>query len=139
MKITSATDGDRTAILELHRASIRGLCAPSYSDEEIAAWTDPLLPERYPVNVPDRPMLVAKDERDGRLLGFSIGGDCEVLALYIHPGEIGRGVGRRLLESMEEFVCRPDCRQLELKATLNAVSFYEKHGYRVGERVWHEL
>jgi GNAT superfamily N-acetyltransferase len=52
-----------------------------------------------------------------------------VFAVYVAPGAVLGGVGRRLLEAMEEDARSVGIERLELHATLNAARFYERSGY----------
>jgi putative acetyltransferase len=74
-------------------------------------------------------MFVA--ENGGEVAGFGVLDPNTALinATYVSPREVGRGVGRALLEAMEAEATQGGFSQTRLNATLNAVGFYERTGY----------
>lgn len=66
-------------------------------------------------------------EVDGRIVGFGHASSDEIVALFVDPDSVRRGVGRKLIE---EGVRRMDAEVVRLEATLNGVPFYEKCGFR---------
>lgn len=135
LSIRRASPADAREICEIHKASIRRLCASAYSADTIDAWTDFLSPERYPPAMSRFEFFVAEGEG---ILGFLIldleGG--ELNALYLDPDAAGRGIGRRLVEHAERLARIENVPELKLKSTLNAVGFYEACGFsRVRESV----
>ncbi len=79
-----------------------------------------------------RTMFVA--EENGVVVGtVGLEGD-EVCALYVDPAAHGRRIGERLLRRIEEFAWSHHIHFLHLSASLTAVGFYEKMGYRSKER-----
>ena len=54
----------------------------------------------------------------------------EVRALYVDPAWVGRGFGRRLMTEIEGDIVAGGHRYVDLIATLNAVAFFERSGYR---------
>ena len=84
-----------------------------------------------------RTMFVA--EENGKVVGtVGLEGD-EVCALYVDPDVHGRRVGERLLQRIEDFALSRHVHLLHLSASLTAVGFYEKMGYRSQEREESEL
>ncbi len=129
MNIRRATQEDLPKIAAVHRASILGLCTQHYSVFQLTQWTDALRPEGYAALLGRREFLVA--EQDGELYGFGVldlDGSL-INAIYVSPNAVRRGVGRRLLESMETIARQQGATRLQLSSTLNAVPFYERFGY----------
>jgi len=57
----------------------------------------------------------------------------EVVRMYVRPRYRGRGLGRQMLEHLESYAREHGARALRLKTgiyQLEALSLYEKHGYR---------
>ena len=129
MNIRRASQDDAPEICTLHKASIRQLCSTAYAPEQIAAWTEPLTPDRYPPAMQQLEFFVAEEDR---VLGFFILDleGAELNAIYLHPDAAGRGVGRRLVEFAEDLARERSLTELKLKSTLNAVGFYEACGFR---------
>jgi GNAT superfamily N-acetyltransferase len=68
-------------------------------------------------------------ERD-RLCGVVGFEDGEIYTFFVAPDRQGRGVGRALLGFIETRAGRREFRRLKVSASLTAVGFYERHGYR---------
>jgi GNAT superfamily N-acetyltransferase len=69
-------------------------------------------------------------EEGGRLsavLGLEA---AEVYTFFVAPDRQGRGVGRTLLRFAEELARKRGIRELRVSASLTAVGFYERLGYR---------
>ena len=139
MLIRPALWQDAPALARLHRGSIRDLCREAYTPEEIAAWTEAVRPEAYRPALERLTFLVAQG-REG-LLGLCIAdpAGAEVMALYVAPRAVGRGVGRTLLGAAEELMSGAGLGRVRLNSTLNAVGFYLAQGYRRGEEGSHRL
>ncbi|AGA89655.1 sortase-like acyltransferase [Thioflavicoccus mobilis 8321] len=136
MKIRKAVPTDAVEICALHKASIREVCSQAYPEAQIRIWVEPLEPDSYLSAMERFEFYVA--EQDG-ILGFSMLNveGAELNAIYVHPDAIGRGVGRKLLDFSERLAKRMSVRSLKLKATLNAVGFYEACGFKRGDMSTH--
>lgn len=135
LTIRAASPVDAQEICELHKASIRQLCSSAYPPEKIAAWTEPLTPDRYLPAMTQFEFFVVEEDR---ILGFVILNleGSELNAMYLHPDAVGRGIGRRLFEHAERLARSNNVAELRLRSTLNAVGFYEACGFsRVRETV----
>lgn len=128
VQIRPATINDREDIASVHVASIRGIAGDFYSQEQINVWSSGKRPDVYPVE--EHKMFVAVE--DGKVIGFSELRiqDEEVRAVYIAPTAVRRGVGSMLLEAVERQAKERGLARLKLGASLNAIHFYTKHGYR---------
>lgn len=144
--IRDATVADADSIRDVHVESIREFGPTAYDDEQVAAWAADLTPDGYPIDDDDSRFIVA--ERDGCVVGFGevrpepgeylatpMTDTAEILAVYVLPDAAGEGVGTRLLMVLERTAGGWGCTALGLRASLNAVPFYEIRDYeRVGER-----
>jgi putative acetyltransferase len=136
--IRRATPGDAEQITPVHVASIRTLCAKDYTQEQIDAWAGWKSPEKY------RDAMAAGEvffvaEVEGRVIGFSVLFGDEVKAVYVHPDQVGRGVGRRLLDAVEDEARSCGVAELKLTSTLTSVRFYESCGYAKGDLHQHPV
>jgi len=139
MKIRRVTPKDLPEVAAVHRASILDLCAAHYSTAELSLWTGALRPDRYAAMLVGREFFVA--EEDNAILGFGILDLSQSLinATYVSPMAVRRGVGRRLVEAMEELARQAGVSRLHLNSTLNAVPFYERLGYVRHEASYNRL
>jgi putative acetyltransferase len=129
--IRRAVQADSPAIHDVHLSSIRGICAAVYTPEQVHDWTVNKKADGYVVAIGTHDFFVA--EQHGRVVGFSefAAPDREIRALYVHPDFVGKGVGHALLCRAEEAARSARIASVRLHSTVNAVSFYEAHGYGV--------
>ncbi|HNY64002.1 MAG TPA: GNAT family N-acetyltransferase [Deltaproteobacteria bacterium] len=123
--IRRAVPGDLPTICEVHNASIRELCTPSYTEEQIREWTGALKPQGYLRAMEVYDFIVAVE---GGVVGLCIfnASKAEITALYVSPENAGMGIGRTLVQEVEAMAREAGVRELNLKSTLNAVGFYER-------------
>jgi len=132
VELRSATLDDSHAIWQVHTQAIRVSAAGHYDAAQIEAWAGRLSPDYYRPN-PDV-FLVAEAE-DGSVVGFgeiNIGAG-EIEAVFVDPKFGRRGIGSHLLQALEDLARRQGLTTLILDASLNAVEFYERAGYRQAE------
>ena len=139
MVIRRARVSDAERVWKVHTASIRRFCSKAYTPEQIEEWTGALAPDRYLDGIRTLEFIVA--EMDGQVEGFCILNleTGELHAIYLSPVAAGKGLGRELMGWAEETAREHGWTELFLKATLNAVSFYEKCGFLPGRTTNHPL
>ncbi|HLL13910.1 MAG TPA: GNAT family N-acetyltransferase [Pyrinomonadaceae bacterium] len=120
---------DSEDIGRMHVASIRELCGGHYGAGEIEAWARPREAEFYVKAIERKEFYVA--EEGAEVIGFGTLNQTngEVEAVYVHPAAVGRGVGSKLLNTLEERAREGGLKSLHLCASLNAVEFYERAGF----------
>jgi N-acetylglutamate synthase-like GNAT family acetyltransferase len=135
LTIRRATQEDKEAVWRVHGRAIRGTCAGHYSQEVIEVWAGRLRPEKYGEAIERYEFFVA--EEDGAVVGFGeLGQEAgEIQGLYVSPDVAGRGVGWRLLSTLEERARAYGLESLRLTSSLNAVSFYERAGFKAVEEL----
>lgn len=131
--VRSAVVEDIPQIWQAHMASIRHSCSDSYPEETISAWSGCSLEDtlsRYKEAILHHCVWVA--ELGGKIEGFCHlqlnGAEAELKSLYLAPLLQGRKAGRILFELAEATAHEGGAETFFLKATLNAVPFYEKMG-----------
>ena len=130
ISIRRARQEDRGAIWHVHTRAIREVCKSHYSERELQIWTDVLKPGRYEDQIRKGPFYVAVER--GSIIGFGNLNQKsgEIEALYVHPDHVGRGVGMRILQALENVALDAGLKLLRLSSSLNAVRFYEMAGYK---------
>lgn len=124
----AAQDADAQAICSLHLSAVRALCAPHYAPEVIEGWLRGRVPEGYLPGIRSGSMFVAED--NVVVVGFGQSKPGEVLAVFVEPGFAGRGIGSLLLaRALSD--ADADNGIVRVESTINAVGFYESHGFRV--------
>lgn len=126
--VRAAHDADAQAICALHLAAVRAFCAPHYAPQIIEGWLDDRVPAGYLPGIRSGSMFVA--ETDAKVVGFGQSKPGEVLAVFVEPGFAGRGIGSELLaRALRD--ADADKGPVRVESTINAVGFYESHGFRV--------
>lgn len=129
-QVRVAAPDDAPEILALHVESIRALGPEAYDDTQVAAWAEKDGPDQYPIAEEGHHLVVA--EADDGLVGYGhlVPGERAVRAVYVRPDRAREGVGSTLLAHLEGYALGRGVGRLELWASLNAVGFYERMGYR---------
>lgn len=55
--------------------------------------------------------------------------ECEIIAAFLLPEAIGRGLGRQLFQTLESDALCVGAKRIWLTSSVNALDFYEKIGY----------
>ncbi len=133
---------DWPGILEAHREAVMRKTSGHYTQEQKEAWIESMrsgMEERkQSVEKGENVVLVA--EYNGRIAGFAAASPSrrQLFQLYVAPGE-WVGVGKRLLSAIEEKMAFSGVVILDGRCTLNAVEFYRRRGYNIGEPNVREL
>jgi ribosomal protein S18 acetylase RimI-like enzyme len=134
LTIRRARQEDKEAIWRVHGRAIRETCAGHYPREVVEIWAGRLRPEKYAEAIDKYEFFVA--EEGGVVVGFGeLGPEAGAIqGLYVSPEVKGRGVGWKLLCTLERRARAYGLKSLRLTSSLNAVPFYERAGFRaVGE------
>ena len=89
------------------------------------------------------PETVAQIARDGHMYVMTEGGaivgtgtvvqtgerECEIIAAFLLPETIGRGLGTQLFDALEADEWCKEAERIWLTSSVNALDFYEKRGY----------
>jgi N-acetylglutamate synthase-like GNAT family acetyltransferase len=144
VRIRPAVDADAAGVSRVHFEAVRRTAAPFYPPDVIDSWSqepDERRREQF------RRAIVGKDElflvadRGGEVVGFGsiVPSSGELRAVYVHP-DVGRtGVGAAILRDLEQMATATGLSTLHMDASLNAETFYARHGYEVVERGTHRL
>ena len=134
VSLRRATQDDKEALLRVHVDAIRVLAKDAYTDEQLRAWPGRLTTDSYTDVINSRLVLVA--EAGTQVVGFCQfdPGTGEVEAILVDPQHAHTGIGSALLEAVEKVAEDSSLRGLHLASSVNAESFYRKHGFRVKER-----
>lgn len=125
--------GDRNDIprlWDLRTRCVREQCITHYPAAVIARWSASAPPEHYAALLEQGGCVVVEDGH-GQLLGFGVfeAAGNEIDALCVSPDQAGRGIGHALMQRL--LAMADPARKVVLSASLNAVSFYLKHGFIV--------
>jgi putative acetyltransferase len=150
VEIRTATPADAEAVRHVHRVSIEGLGSSAYTQEQVDAWARGCESADYVAAITSDDFHFIVAENGGVILGFGslcfeapseyeAPADAEITGVYVHPSVTRNGVGTELLTSLEQEARERECSTLGLSASLNAVPFYEHHGYERVRTYTHEF
>ena len=120
----------------VHKASVRELCAKSYSAEHMQSWFEDRTPEIYSPALAARQIWVA--EQYGKVVGFVGAKLGEVTLLFVLPQVTGQGIGSSLFEHGLAIAEGSPSQPVMVVATKNSESFYAAHGFVTVEEQWFE-
>ena len=130
MTIREATTSDYQDMIALHSDTVQRVCASLYAADAVEEWSTRNTIEKFERFAPKTKMWVATEE--DTLLGFAITptANPKVWFCYVSADHQKKGVGSRLLKKVEDYWRERGAKTIVLDASLNAVTFYESHGYR---------
>jgi len=135
MIIRKAVIDDVPMLKELHDRAVMELCRAAYTSDQLAGWVNKSPLEKYYWRLETQRIFIAEDE--GNPLGFVrwYPKTNELCSICVEPEFARQGIGTRLME----FACA-DARDnnvetLWLKASLNAVPFYQALGWDYIEHI----
>jgi N-acetylglutamate synthase-like GNAT family acetyltransferase len=113
--------------------SIREICGPDYGNDRelLEQWCSTKTVERVRALLADRDIVwLIATEASGKIVG--LGGlhrRGDILACYVLPEVLHRGVGKTLLLALERKAVSLGLKELRLGSTATAVPFYKRNGY----------
>jgi len=129
--LRKAKPDDVFEVHRIHTMAIRKGGEGHYAPEVLEVWAGAFNPTNFPKNLERMEFHVAKlqDGRIGAFLAFDLT-TRELDSLYVAPWGEGLGLGSFLLGFAEEASRLAGVDSLWLDASLNAVGFYRKYGWR---------
>ncbi len=134
LTIRNWEESDARGILEVHYAAVHGAPVNYYDEDRLDEWSPKVDDERI-LSFLTRPQIEEEITRvavDGeQIVGFGtiVPTKNELRACYVHPRFNRQGVGRRLLQALEEEAKAAGVGWLNLNASLNSEEFYKANGY----------
>ena len=137
LHIKRATLHDAIAAFDIRCQAIRSQCVGAYTAEQMALWTRGKAEDGYDALM-DKPFYLGWVNDQPVATGMLDLDNNEVGALFVLPGFTGRGYGKAMLDHLENVARELAIEEVVLDATLNAASFYRRHGYTGDEQaVYH--
>jgi GNAT superfamily N-acetyltransferase len=124
---------DAPAMWDIRAEAIRVTCRSRYPEAMLARWAATPMPGTIVANI-ERGYFTA-GILESSIAGFAAinVAAAEIEALFVAPAYSGLGLGQQLLAHLERAAIRKRMPRLELNSSLNAVTFYQAHGYHAGE------
>jgi len=126
--IRPATADDAAEISRVVLSALHESNAGDYGPEIIARVARSFTPERAAVQIAERQVFVAVEEK--RILGTASLDGAVVRAVFVAPDAQGQGIGRSLVAEVERAGSAAGIAVLTLQSSLTAVGFYSKLGFR---------
>lgn len=133
ISIRKATQDDAPAAWHIRNAAINSQCTGYYSPEALELWTCGDMNEDF-VRVVAGSFYVATLDNQVVGIGTIDLASGKVDAIFVHPDNMGTGVGRQILSYLEKLAMEAGLTEVTLESTLNAAPFYRACGF-VGKTV----
>ena len=122
--------GDEYGICEAHKLSIQKICSQDYASDIIKVWSA-VTPDGYITSMKKRGEKFWVIDDNAKIAGFSGWIPESIEGFYIHPNDVGKGLGRMLFEVTEKDMLENSrTSTCEISSSLTAKSFYEKMGFK---------
>lgn len=140
LSLRDATETDFEGIQKVHLDSLRNICGPYYSQNEMDVWLGTLSPEKYAkdmktgdfvvvVNNAEREIVAFGHIAEKKRVEFSEIVDYQLYKLYVSSKTVYKGIGKMIYNELERRVRAKGARAIGLLSSLNAISFYENLGF----------
>lgn len=129
--IRPATEADYPSMDRLATAAIRQECAQVYDAEVIEAWASAPSLRRFQ-DARARGVHFYVAEHKGHLVAYG-GIDLDeglIAALFVDPAYAGEEVGEAMLSFLLRTAREHRLSSLRVESSLDAASFYQRHGFR---------
>ena len=119
---------DAEAVSYVIRQTMKTSNHEDYSPEILQPLIDYFSPEKILQLNRERFCLVA--EADNKIVGTAAIEEAELLTFFVLPEYQKRGIGRKLLEEIENFAKRGGIKTIHVDSSVTGQNFYENSGYR---------
>lgn len=129
LQIRPARYSDAEVAFDIRLQAIRNQCITGYTPEQVQAWTQVPLTDRYRASVERQYHIAWRGEvavATG-LIDFESG---ELGALFVLPSFMGQGIGKAMIRHLERLAVEAGLGEIHLDATPNATAFYHRCGYQ---------
>jgi GNAT superfamily N-acetyltransferase len=124
---------DATQTAALIQKALLEVNSRDYSSKIIDGLVQAYTAQRLVEFAAEREIFVAVENK--RILGTaSLAGDT-IYTVFVHPDHHGRGVGTKLMETLESRACEKGIQTVSLPSSTTAFQFYQRLGYREMKRV----
>jgi GNAT superfamily N-acetyltransferase len=107
---------------------VRTICGPHDTGSVIDGWLSVLHPPGYLPPIERGDMVVV--EESGSIVGFGEAVPGVIVAVYVDPAAVTRGVGSAIMRHALDIARRGHHGPVRLQSTLNAARFHERFGFR---------
>ena len=130
-------DSDAKAVSDLVRECLVEVNSKFYPDSVIKKMVTVHTPEYFIKTANERLVLVA--EQFDEIIGTATTSDNFFGSVFVKPKFEGKGIGKKLIQTLEQLAKNSGQNEVKLHASVNAVGFYEKLGYQRGNLISDEI
>ena len=125
---------DTAVLAEIFVAAIEQLTGDDYSEAQQQAWASAVDDEdKFSTRLGAQLTLIATQQNAP--VGFaSLKGADHIDLLYVHPGAVGQGVAKLLIDALEKLAGARGAIKLTVDVSDNAAEFFAKRGYVATQR-----
>ena len=133
ISIRKALRSDTEAAFRIRNKAILKECVNWYSNKQIQEWTKGKPSEKFADTVEESIYLAMVDDEIATtgMIDMKTG---KLDAIFTDPLHMGKGAAGAMLKYLEKIASKAGLKEIHLEATLNAASFYRKHGF-LGEEI----
>lgn len=131
LEIKRANHSDSQTAFDIRLLAIRHQCIGAYTETQLLAWTAGAAEDGY-CTLMEKHFYLGRIDGEPVATGMLDLANGEIGAIFVHPGFMQRGIGRKILDHLECLARDFGLEEVKLDATLNAADFYRRHGF-VGE------
>lgn len=128
MRIRKFKDSDASDLAEVISRTLVEVNAKDYSPEAIQEKINEYSPENIRRLGGFKQIFVA--ENDGQQIGVAMLRGDEISCVFVLPDQSGKGVGKTLMQAVEDKAKLDGCDSVHLSSSVTAKTFYEGLGYR---------
>ena len=132
LEIKRAHHGDCRAAFDIRRQAIRHQCIGAYTTQQLDVWTAGAAEDGY-CDLMEKRFYLGCIQGEPVATGMLDLERREIGAIFVLPGFMQRGIGKRILDYLECLARDLGLEEVNLDATLNAADFYRRCGF-VGEQ-----
>ncbi|MBD8613181.1 GNAT family N-acetyltransferase [Pseudomonas putida] len=127
-EIRRANHSDSQTAFTIRLLAIRHHCIGAYSEAQLLAWTAGAAEDGY-YSLMEKHFYLGCIEGEPVATGMLDFENGEIGAIFVHPGYVHRGIGRKVLDHLEYLARNLGLKEVKLDATLNAADFYRRYGF----------
>lgn len=139
--IRDAREDDAFSVIKVHYDSVHHVASKDYPSEILDEWSPPVSEERMQKFLNNGADVKLVAEIDGDIVGFGelLTEKNQLGAVYVASKAISQGVGRAIMECLEEMAKKKNVEYLHMESSVTAFPFYKRLGFYVIEHSRHDL
>lgn len=110
--------------------AIRCTCRSHYPEDLLERWASGVMPNGFPDRIESGCFVIGLAQTGTAGFAALNVTNAQIEAVFVSPQHGRRGLGRELLAHLEEHASAMALRELDVDASLNALTFYRAAGYR---------